>query len=115
MITTLQAIRQLLGYLLIATLLLSPVGWYLIYLAFFINRHGYEYYIWLILDRLACSICHKTTKRTISELSGEMAYKGIKRYKKQAKLIDFLAYKLAGQSNHCYSAYQWEKSQGFIN
>tara|TARA_R110002051_G_scaffold324424_2_gene421603 strand:+ start:9184 stop:9534 length:351 start_codon:yes stop_codon:yes gene_type:complete len=113
-ISILKAIRQLLGYLLLAAILLSnPVGWYFIYLLTKIRADITAYNLWLAIDRLFCRISHGTYQRTISGWTGQWAISK-KRYYYQAKVIDWLVLKLSGQTGHCFKAYLWEVKKGFV-
>jgi len=109
MIGILQTTRQLLSYLLFATLLLSPAGLFLCLLFPFIKTNNYAFQTWLLLDRLTCTVCHNTKRRTISGWTGQWQ-NSIKRYYYQAKVINFLI----GDKQHCYKAYLWEKSKGYV-
>jgi len=114
MVGILQTIRQLLGYSLLAILLFSnPVGWYFIYLLFSINKDTVAYDLWLAIDRIFCRICHGTHRRTISGWTGQWQHLN-KRYHHQAKVIDWLALKIANDKNHCHQAYLWELKQGWV-
>ena len=109
-----QTLAMLITYLIIGLMLCSsPIGWYLIYLLTQTGKDKKAYYAWLLIDRLICTIVHSTYKRTISGISGQYANTK-KRYKYQSKVIDFLAYKLAGELNHCAHAYAWEKQNGWV-
>jgi hypothetical protein len=111
-IGTLQAIRQLLVYLISGLLIcLNP---YLLYLFTQVKKLRKAYYSWLLIDRLICTIAHNTFKRTISGWSGQWAEQGVKRYVIQAKVIDFLAYKFSGEVGHCKHAYEWELKNGWV-
>jgi hypothetical protein len=82
---------------------------------FRIGKDPIAMYVWLNLDRIGCAVCHKLPNRTISGLTGERAYKGIKRYKVQEKIINWIMLKLANDPNHCYDAYLWEKAKGYVD
>lgn len=109
----LQTFKQLLAYLLVTTLLISPAGWYFIALAFFIRDGNYAWRVWIMIDRLACTTIHGTLRRTISGYTGQFMHRK-KRYYYQAKVIDFLARCVGDTPNHCYRAYLWEQRKGYI-
>ena len=114
MLSIISTTRQLLGYLLLATVLLAnPVGWYFIYLLTKIKTDKTAYNLWLAIDRLFCRICHGTYQRTISGWTGQWADTK-KRYYYQAKVIDYLAYKFMDDKNHCFDAFLWEVKKGFV-
>lgn len=105
----LAALRQLLGYLIFGLgLLVTPFGWYYLLHFPFINKNIYSFNIWYALDVLACTVCHKTHKRTISGWTGQhMA--ATKRYRIQATVIDYLFYE-----NHCRDEYLKELRMGYV-
>jgi hypothetical protein len=108
LIGILQALRQLIAYLFLFTLFLNPVGVIFLYHLTQIRRNEKSMYIWLSLDRIAATLIHGTTHRTISGITGQyMSVK--KRYKYQAMVIDFILGK-----NHCKHAYEWERSKGYL-
>jgi len=114
MIGILQAIRQLLGYsFLLIILLLSPLGWYFLYLLPKIKTDKTARNLWVAIDKIGCRICHGTYLRTISGWSGQWQ-NTIKRYKYQAALIDWLVYKISGEKNHCFNEYMKELKKGLI-
>jgi len=109
MTAKLRMIRQLIGYALVATLLISPIGWF--YIACGIGcflRIDYCKKQWLALDILACTTIHNTQRRTISGYTGERMT--TKRYHLQAKVIDRLAILCGDSEYHCLRAYNWEKA-----
>jgi len=113
MIGILQAVRQLLGYLfLFLCLTLTPIGWYFIYLLPKIKTDKTAFDLWISIDRLFCRISHGTYRRTISGITGQ--YMDIKkRYKYQAKVIDYIMLQATGEENHSRRSYHWELKQGY--
>ena len=130
----LATLRQLFGYLVLATLLINPIQvhallytynapWYLAinpiaiyYLlcaigAYFGNRYCLRQ--WFALDVLAATTLHGTFRRTISGITGQYMNTK-KRYRYQAKFIDWLAIKFGDTPNHCYRAYLYEKHLNLI-
>ena len=131
----LATLRQLFGYLILATLLVNPIQvYFLVYLyesplylainpvaiyyllcaigAYFGNQYCKRQ--WFALDVLAATTLHGTFRRTISGITGQhMDSK--KRYMYQAKVIDWLAIKFGDAPNHCYRAYLYEKHLKFID
>ena len=107
-VSFLKAIRTLLGYLLVATLIVSPVGIYFLLCGFgcFIGSQ-YCLRVWFSLDVLACSTIHGTRRRTISGYVGERIH--IRRFFIVASIIDWLALRCGDGPNHCVRAYEWER------
>lgn len=100
-----------LGYLAVASILLSPFGVYIILLGFgCFFRYKYCLDVWFSLDVLACTIIHKTKGITISGYTGARLH--LKRYAIQGYVIDKLAILCGDTANHCLRAYQWEVSKG---
>lgn len=109
----LKTIRQLCGYALVATLLISPIGWFYAVCGigcFF--RSAYCFNQWLALDILACTTIHNVRGRTISGYTGERL--NIRRYKLQAAVIDFLAILCGDGKDHCLRAFHWEQETGRV-
>ena len=108
MIVALRMLRQLLGYALVATLLVSPIGlFYALCGIGCLLRNDYCFKQWLALDILACTTIHNTQRRTISGFTGQHLH--INRYALQAKFIDSLAIMCGDSKNHCLRSYEWEK------
>ena len=104
----LKTLRQLIGYLLVATLLISPIGcFYILCAVGAVFRNNYCIKQWLALDILACTTIHGTQRRTISGYTGQRLH--LKRYKVQAAILDRLAIIFGDSENHCERAYQWER------
>lgn len=94
--------------MLVATLLLSPFGWVLIGMLFFIHKSQWCLDTWLLIDKLACNICHRTgLNRTISGYTGQRIH--LPRYKIQAKFIDLIFGK-----NHCVEQFTYESKRGWV-
>ena len=105
----LRFLRNIAGYTLVATLLISPIGWILLCILALIKRSKYCLDTWIILDKLVCHLCHRTgLNRTLSGYTGQYMYK-IKRYRIQAKFIDFIFGK-----NHCSEEFKKERSKGYV-
>ena len=105
----LATLRQLFGYLIFGLLLLlTPLGWYFLAHLPFIWKNNYSLFIWYALDGLACTVCHKTHKRTISGWTGQHM-KAKLRYKYQARFIDMIFGK-----DHCLHEYQKELKYGYV-
>ena len=106
----LKMMWQLIGYALVATLLISPLGWF--YIACGIGcsfRSQYCMRQWFALDVLACTTIHGTYRRTISGYTGQRLH--LKRYKLQARVIDRLALMFGDSENHCFRTYEWERQE----
>lgn len=102
-------IRQLLGYLIFGLLLLAtPLGWYFFAHLPFIKKNSYSLYIWHAIDVLACAVCHRVHRRTISGWTGQWMHSK-KRYLYQAKVIDFLF-----GEGHCVLVYEYERDKGLV-
>ena len=113
MVAYLKMLRTMVGYALVTTLLVSPVGWFYAICGigcFF--RSSYCFKQWFALDVLACTTCHNTFYRTISGYTGERLHK--KRYKLQGTIIDKLAEWCGDGKDHCLRAYIWERNTGRI-
>lgn len=103
-----RVLRQFIGYLLVATLLISPIGcFYGLCAIGAILGNQYCMRQWMALDILACTTIHNTQRRTISGYTGERLH--LRRYRIQARVVDFLAMLFGDEPNHCERAYQWEK------
>lgn len=108
-LVVLKVLRTLLAYLVIGVLL----GLFCIPLLPFMEKDNYAFNVWYSLDVAICTIAHGTKLRTISGWSGQHALTK-KRYRLQAKVIDFLAFCAGDGKNHCYRAYVWELEMGFV-
>jgi len=106
--STFKFIKNIFVYALVATLLLSPLGWVLVVMFFYIEKSEWCKDTWLILDILACNLRHKTgINRTISGWTGQHLH--LPRYKKQARLIDGYFGK-----NHCIIQFRYERKKGYV-
>jgi hypothetical protein len=105
--------RQLAGYLLVATLLNSYVGYVLLALLPFIKVNVYCYNIWLAFDVFVCTVCHGTVGRSISGWAGQHQDK-YKRYYYVAMLIDFIFEKLGDKPKHCKRVFKAELKAGKV-
>ena len=105
----LRFLRNMAGYTLVATLLISPIGWILVCMLPLLKRSQYCFNTWLILDVLVCNLCHRTgVHRTLSGYTGQHMYT-VKRYYIQAKFIDFIFGK-----NHCSNEFKEERRKGYV-
>lgn len=105
-----KALRQLLGYVFFAYLLLdTPLGVFFLVQFFFINKYSYCFFTWYVLDIFACHVFHGTgSKRTISGWTGQHMHTH-KRYYYQSRVIDF-----GFGKNHCIKTFLGEKAKGYL-
>ena len=105
-----KALRQLLGYVFFAYLLLdTPLGVFFLVQFFFINKYSYCFFTWYVLDIFACHVFHGTgSKRTISGWTGQHMHK-YRRYYYQAKAIDLIFGK-----DHCFKTFKSEHDKGYV-
>lgn len=112
-IPLLKTLRQLAGYLIVATLLNTKVGYALLALLPFIKTNEYCYNVWLAFDVFVCSVCHGTVGRSISGWAGQHQDK-YKRYYYVAIVIDWVFEKLGDKPNHCKRVFKAELKAGKV-
>ena len=102
-------IKNLAGYTIVASILISPVGLILLLMLPFIRWNKWCANTWIIISKLVCNLCHSTgIHRTISGWTGQHITKP--RYKIQARFID----SMFGES-HCVNAFEHEKFMGWVD
>lgn len=117
MMPLLRAFGHILRYLFCVTFLVSTLGAVLITLLpiLFLSKRGskrwnYAAFGWLMFDIFCAWFCYGTTRRTISGIIGERAYKKQgKRYEYLENLIDWLATLFGDRPRHCFRAFKWEE------
>jgi len=112
-IPLLKTTRQLAGYLIVATLLNTYVGYALLALLPFIKVNVYCYNIWLAFDIFICTVCHGTVGRSISGWAGQHQDK-YKRYYYVALVIDWIFEKFGDKTEHCKRVFKAELKAGKV-
>ena len=112
-IPLLKTLRQLAGYLIVATLLNTYVGYALLALLPFIKVNVYCYNIWLAFDIFICTVCHGTVGRSISGWAGQHQDK-YKRYYYVALVIDWIFEKFGDKTEHCKRVFKAELKAGKV-
>jgi len=113
LVPLLKTARQLIGYLLVGTLLNTYVGYALLALLPFIKVNDYCYNIWLAFDVFVCTVCHGTVGRSISGWAGQHQNK-YKRYYYVALVINWIFEKIGDKPEHCKRVFAAEFAAGKV-